>query len=154
MKFNLLCNSYEFTTLLCSLFYYTAPRCELLVRPSLPASISSSTDPIFCPMSILLAIAQRHVCWLAHVLRRRDNHPTRVFYQFDLHSTDWRWPRNRPRSHWKNVVRQDLQQIFVVGECSDTLSRPWELEGQSSFHGFNSFMVWNLVVAVIFSDDI
>lgn len=55
----------------------------------------------WCPIrtgqpNILRIIIQRSVLLFGHVLRRTNDHLTKVNYKFDLPSENWRRPRGRP----------------------------------------------------------
>lgn len=58
-------------------------------------------------------MAQRCIRYLDHVLRRPDDHATSVIYAT---STNLRQARGRPRSRWKDLLRQDLQLINLMLE--------------------------------------
>lgn len=86
-------------------------------------------------------------CWLGHVLRRSDDHLTRVIYQFGPPSSNYPQPCGRPR---QDVVHQDVQQIQSgIRGCFNVLpKRPSEVEGQDGSLGLNVLVAQNLTATV------
>lgn len=63
----------------------------------------------------------QHVRWQGHILRRSDDHPTRVIYQFDPPSANWlQRPPYRPRS-WKAVVSRFIWRWRMLRRSAKTM---------------------------------
>lgn len=93
---------YEFTTPPSFLFYYTAPRRGLLVKPSTPAFMSSSPARSrgalvrYCTNVVLRRetgqpnITRTITQWLGHVRQQPDGHHISDLYQIDPKFANWR----------------------------------------------------------------
>lgn len=115
-----------------------APRSDISVRSSSPASTDSSPAPSSPSTGSNGPILWR---WFCLVLKRPDDHLTKVIYQFDLSFANWRRPLGSSHSCRKEVV---LQQTNLTEEDVPSLcQRPWELEGPGSSYGLNAFIAWD-----------
>ncbi|VDP31848.1 unnamed protein product [Heligmosomoides polygyrus] len=65
-----------------------------------------------------LKIRKQRLKWYGHVLRRPEDHPTRLALDF---KTPGKRPRAAPRKRWKDVIKRDLAEVGATAD--DALDR-------------------------------
>ncbi|VDO61593.1 unnamed protein product [Heligmosomoides polygyrus] len=65
------------------------------------------TDPI------QLKMREQRLRWFGHILRRPEDHPTRLALDFDAPG---KRPRGAPRKRWKEVIKRDLAEVGATAD--------------------------------------
>ncbi|VDP32414.1 unnamed protein product [Heligmosomoides polygyrus] len=68
---------------------------------------------------IQLKMREQRLTWYGHVLRRPEDHPTRLALGFEAPE---KRPRGAPRKRWKDVIKRDLAEVgATVDDAFDTM---------------------------------
>ncbi|VDP04339.1 unnamed protein product [Heligmosomoides polygyrus] len=67
---------------------------------------------------IQLKMREQRLRWYGHVLRRPEDHPTRLALDFEAPG---KRPRGAPRKRWKDVIKRDLAEVGAT--AVDALDR-------------------------------
>ncbi|VDP62654.1 unnamed protein product [Heligmosomoides polygyrus] len=67
---------------------------------------------------IQLKMREQRLRWYGHVLRRPEDHPTRLALDFEAPG---KRPRGAPRKTWKDVIKRDLAEVGATAD--DVLDR-------------------------------
>ncbi|VDO66148.1 unnamed protein product [Heligmosomoides polygyrus] len=67
---------------------------------------------------IQLKMREQRLRWYGHVLRRPEDHPTRLALDFEAPG---KRPRGAPRKRWKDVIKRDLAEVGATAD--DALDR-------------------------------
>ncbi|VDP14967.1 unnamed protein product [Heligmosomoides polygyrus] len=67
---------------------------------------------------IQLKMREQRLRWYEHILRRPEDHPTKLALNFEASG---KRPRGAPRKRWKDVIKKDLAEIGAAPD--DALDR-------------------------------
>ncbi|VDP31424.1 unnamed protein product [Heligmosomoides polygyrus] len=70
---------------------------------------------------IQLKMREQRLMWYGHVLRRPEDHPTRLALDFEAPG---KRPRGAPRRRWKDVIKRDLAEVGATADDALDRMRP------------------------------